>query len=111
MKYITITIPVPSVSPRDLIRVPRYYWWISFLLFPSLVWIVLNHEVWPWDQAWYGQVATDLWFSAKHSVRLWMSTMADGINIKPPGIVWLGQFFVPLWRVFGSIEAALLSSI
>jgi hypothetical protein len=111
MKYITITIPVPSVSPRDLIRVPRYYWWISFLLFPSLVWIVLNHEVWPWDQAWYGQVATDLWFSAKHSVRLWMSTMADGINMKPPGIVWLGQFFVPLWRVFGSIEAALLSSI
>ena len=43
--------------------------------------------------------------------RAWLETMADGMYMKPPGIVWIGQFFVPLKAIFGSVEAALLFSI
>jgi hypothetical protein len=37
--------------------------------------------------------------------------MADALYMKPPGISWLGQSFVPLGAVFGSTEAALLLSV
>ncbi len=81
------------------------------LLFPSLFWITEDHTVWPWDQAWYGEVSVDLWFWLGHSVRRWAGEMADGLNLKPPGVVWLGQLFLPLHHVLGSIEASLLFSI
>src|ERR1700692_1364353 len=83
---------------------------ICLLLAPSLVWIFKDHQVWPWDQAWYGEVSVNLWFSLTHSLTDWARTMIDGLNSKPPGIVWLGQFFVPL-RILGSVEDALLLSI
>jgi hypothetical protein len=87
------------------------YYWIAFLIVPSLIWIRMDRSVWPWDQSWYGQVSADLWFWLLHSPAQWVATMADGINMKPPGICWLGQLFVPLGGVFGSIEAALLFSV
>ncbi len=37
--------------------------------------------------------------------------MASGLSLKPPGIAWIGQFFVPLRALFPSVEAALLFSI
>jgi len=77
-------------------------------LLPSTVWIARDHTPWPWDQAWYGEVSVDLWFYLTHSWLGWVTTMLTGINTKPPGIVWLGQFFVPLGAAFGSIEKALL---
>ncbi len=40
-----------------------------------------------------------------------MTEMINGLYLKPPGIVWLGQFFVPFRGIFGSVEAALLFSI
>ena len=84
---------------------------IVLLLAPSAVWIARDHSVWPWDQAWYGQVATDLWFAATHSLRAWQITMLHAIDMKPPAITWIGQFFVPLRSVLGSVENALLLSI
>ncbi|HTR39504.1 MAG TPA: hypothetical protein VMH80_26710 [Bryobacteraceae bacterium] len=84
---------------------------IVLLLAPSAVWIARDHSVWPWDQAWYGQVATDLWFAATHSLRAWQITMLHAIDMKPPAITWIGQFFVPLRGVLGSVENALLFSI
>jgi hypothetical protein len=53
----------------------------------------------------------DLWFWLGHSLKAWRSEMINGLYLKPPGIVWLGQFFVPLRGIFGSVEAALLFSI
>jgi len=108
-KNASITIRVPS--PAALLKTNWSYWGIAFLLAPSLVWIYKDHSVWPWDQAWYGQVSADLWFWLGHSLRQWIATMADGLNMKPPGVSWLGQWFVPLGAVFGSIEAALLFSV
>lgn len=83
----------------------------AILLAPSLIWIFEDRRVWPWDQAWYGEVSVDLWFWLGHSVKRWVGEMADGLPTKAPGIVWLGQFFVPLRRIFGSTETALLFSI
>src|SRR6266851_304188 len=84
---------------------------ISALLAPSAVWIALNHAVWPWDPALYGEVSVDLWISLAHSLRQWCGLMATGLSMKPPGIVWIGQFFVPVGQFFGSIEAGLLLSV
>ncbi|MGD0047384.1 MAG: hypothetical protein ABSE42_10230 [Bryobacteraceae bacterium] len=80
-------------------------------LVPSLIWIAEDRTVWLWDQAWYGEVSTDLWFWMGHSWRRWVGELADGLSIKPPGVVWLGQFFVPLQHIFGSVELSLLVSI
>jgi len=101
--------PTPTLS-----KVPATAWnylVIAALLLPSLVWISRDHSVWPWDQAWYGEVSTDLWFWFGHSLAPWAREMVDGLPTKAPGIVWLGQFFVPLQGIFGSIETALLFSI
>src|SRR5580658_6859979 len=83
----------------------------SAALIPSLVWAVRDRRVWPWDQAWYGEVSVDLWYLFTHAPGQWLWTMATALNMKPPGAAWLGQLFVPLRDVLGSVEAALLFSI
>ena len=87
------------------------YLMMAVLLLPSLVWTYRDRSVWSWDQAWYGEVSVDLWYWLGHSLQRWWSEMINGLYLKPPGIVWLGQFFVPFRGIFGSIEAALLFSI
>jgi hypothetical protein len=109
MKRVTITILVPSLP--NLPRSTWNYFVMAVLLLPSLVWIAEDRRVWPWDQAWYGEVSVDLWFWLGKSLRGWAGEMADGIPTKAPGIVWLGQFFVPLRGIFGFTETALLFSI
>jgi hypothetical protein len=84
---------------------------IGVALIPSVLWITRDHTPWPWDQAWYGEVSVDLWFNLTHSIPDWCRTMLTGLNIKPPGIVWLGQLFVPFGSLCGSIENALLFSV
>jgi hypothetical protein len=79
-------------------------------LIPSLLWAMRDRRVWPWDQAWYGEVSVDLWYLLTHAPGRWLQLMANGLSMKPPGAAWLGQFFVPLRAPFGSVEAALLFS-
>jgi len=105
------TLPLAAQSSLELRTRPWHYLPIAVLLLPSLFWIVEDHSIWPWDQAWYGEVTTDLWFWLGRSPVRWSATMAEGMYMKPPGIVWMGQLFVPLKEIFGSIEAALLFSI
>ena len=107
MERVTITIPIPSVGRFRM----SWIYPVILLLLPSLIWICQDHSVWPWDQSWYGQVSADCWFWLGHSFRQWIVAMADELNMKPPGISWLGQVFIPLRSVFGSVEAALLFSI
>jgi hypothetical protein len=84
---------------------------IPLLLAPSAIWIARDHSVWPWDQAWYAEVSVNLWYTLTHPLRAWVAAMLMQLNSKPPGIVWLGQFFVPLRHILGSVENALLASI
>src|SRR5262245_922806 len=80
-------------------------------LSPSVYWVVQDHSVWPWDQAWYGEVSTDLWFTMINSPGEWWPSMWKAFGIKAPGIAWVGQWFVPISRTLGSIEVGLLLSI
>ena len=100
----------PLRSTRQPVAMLWALLWIG-LLIPSLIWIAEDHTVWLWDQAWYGEVSADLSFWMRHSPRQWAATMAVGLSMKPPGVVWLGQFFVPLQHIFGSLETSLLVSI
>ena len=109
--------PAPEV-PKSLAnlrsalaRVPWILFLLAGVLLPSAVWICRDRTAWPWDQAWYGEVSVDLWFDLSHSLWDWCRTMLTGMNMKPPGIVWLGQLFVPFGAWCGSIENALLFSV
>jgi hypothetical protein len=80
-------------------------------LVPSLFWVLHDRRVWPWDQAWYGEVSVDLWYLLTHSPGQWLQLMLNGIGMKPPGVTWLGQIFVPFRSEFPSVEAILLVSV
>ncbi len=81
------------------------------LLAPALLWSALDETVWPWDPAWYGEVATDLWWLLVHHPAQWCAQMMSAFGTKAPGIAWLGQFFAPLGSAVGSIEFGLLVSV
>jgi hypothetical protein len=109
MKKLSSAVSIPQPGPTH--GNMWAYALISVLLAPSAVWISLDRSVWPWDQAWYGEVSVDLWFFLGHSLRQWCGLMATGLYMKPPGIAWIGQFFVPLGQVLGSVETGLLLSV
>ena len=81
------------------------------LLIPSIRWIVFDRHVWHWDQAWYGEVALNLWYTLIRNPENWWAEMVHAFGMKAPGIAWFGQFFVPLSSVFGSPERALLTAV
>jgi hypothetical protein len=85
------------------------------LVLPSLVWVFLDRSIWPWDPSWYGEVSVDLWATLRTDVANWGSAMAHALGAasagKPPAVVWLGQFFVPLGGFVGGDATALLLSI
>jgi 4-amino-4-deoxy-L-arabinose transferase-like glycosyltransferase len=78
---------------------------------PSYAWIWLDRAVWPYDQAWYGQVSVDLFVIGTASPDAWPAAMLQSFVIKAPGIAWLGQAFVPLGMALGSIEKGLGLSV
>jgi 4-amino-4-deoxy-L-arabinose transferase-like glycosyltransferase len=86
-------------------------WLPVALVIPSLVWIALDHSIWPWDPAWYGTVSVDLWATLRTDPVHWPGLMADAFGAKPPAVAWLGQLFVPLGEVLGDDARALLLSI
>ena len=78
------------------------------LMLPSFLWIALDEHVWPWDQAWYGETAVDLWWTIRHDPSHWVHAMTEAFGTKAPGLAWLGQWFVPLGNAAGSVEFGLL---
>jgi hypothetical protein len=103
-----------EAPPKTRSGIAGLLWALSLIgaaLAPNVLWIARDRTPWPWDQAWYGEVSVDLWFNLTHSILDWGRTMLTGLNMKPPGIVWLGQLFVPFGSWCGSIETALLFSV
>ena len=78
---------------------------------PSVLWIAVDKSVWPWDQAWYGMHSVELFFSLIYTPLDWFPAMLNILGRQAPGIVWAGQFFVPVGLVIGSMDAGLLLSI
>jgi hypothetical protein len=81
------------------------------VLSPSVAWVLEDRRVWPWDQAWYGEVSTDLFYLLTHAPHAWLSAMIGLMPSKPPLLCCLGQFFVPLAAGTGNVEASLLGFV
>jgi len=105
--------PTPAVSQLQVFaqRAPWELALIVVAMIPNLIWILRDYTPWPWDQAWYGEVSVDLWFDLTHTLRYWFTAMLLEMNMKAPGVVWLGQVFVPVRHLLGSVENALLLSV
>lgn len=80
------------------------------IISPALVWLNIDESPFGGDPSRYGSNTLDLYRSWPEP-RLWAATMITSTGAKPPGIVWLGQFFVPLERILGSVDDSLLLSI
>jgi hypothetical protein len=80
------------------------------LISPSLIWIALDKSVWGWDQAIYGKGSVELFYVLVHSPERWLRRL-NIPQAQAPGVSWLGQFFVPLGSLLGSIDVGLLISI
>jgi hypothetical protein len=81
------------------------------LVLPSIVWAFLDRGIWPWDPAWYGEVSVDLWATLRTDRAHWWGAMTHAFGTKPPGVAWLGQFFVPFGGLVGGDSTALLLSV
>jgi tetratricopeptide (TPR) repeat protein len=71
----------------------------------------MDETVWPYDQAWYGKHSVELFYTLVHSPSTWLAAMLHVLPERAPAIVWVGQFFVPVGLLIGSIDVGLLLSI
>ena len=83
---------------------------LMLLLVPSMVWILTDRHVWPWDQAWYGEVTIDLWVNMSSGLPGWWNSMLHALGAKPPAVVWFGQILGPLSTTI-SWESTLLITV
>lgn len=95
---------------------PKFKRWLPYLLAilliaPSLIWVSLDRHVWGVDQAWYGEVSIDLFYTLTHQPANWLAEMMAAFGTKTPAIAWFGQFFVPVGFLLGSTDAGLLVSV
>jgi hypothetical protein len=63
------------------------------------------------DASEYALQCVRLSYSLLHTPVSWLSDMVHVMPNKPPGLIWIGQFFVPLEACLGSIDKALLLCI
>jgi hypothetical protein len=84
---------------------------IAGLLLPSLAWVALDRSAWPWGQAWNGEVSVQLYYTLRHQPGQWLQALRAAFGSKPPAVAYLGQFFVPLRHLTGSIDVALRLSV
>ena len=58
-----------------------------------------------------GRATLDLYHALTHTPAQWPRLMLEIFPTKPNGLIWIGQFFVPLGYVIGSLDTALLLAI
>jgi hypothetical protein len=84
---------------------------VAALMTPNLVWIALDRTVWSWDAAFYGKGSVELFLTLIRSTGGWRQAMLGALAGHAPGIAWIGQFFVPLGFLLGSVDRGLLVSV
>ena len=115
LRRVVRSLPSPSIAPFSQANkvstrlLPLLL--LALTMLPSLAWILLDQSVWPWDQAWYGFNSVTLFNSLISSPGDWINDLISACIAQPPGIAWIGQFFVPMARLTGSVDSALLLSI
>ncbi len=81
------------------------------LLIPAGAWIAIDNSPFGGDQSEYATRTLILFRTLVESPSRWVTLMATGDGFRPPGIEWVGQFFVPLGYLIGSVDKALLYSV
>jgi hypothetical protein len=93
---------------RATARFPLLWGILSIVSLLGLLWIALDRAPFGGDQSHYATEAVNLFRTLRESPSLWPSAMSRAIGFKAPGIVWIGQFFVPIGALLGSVDAGLL---
>ena len=93
---------------RSTLQVILPFFFFFLILACGIFWIRIDRSVWPFDQAWYGEVSLNLFSTLRDKPSEWWYGMTHAFRIKAPLIAWLGQFLVPLKSLVGRYENALL---
>jgi Dolichyl-phosphate-mannose-protein mannosyltransferase len=81
------------------------------LLLPSVVWVFRDARVWSWDQAYYASLALQIRYALHAGALAWLSAFLTVPDSRAPLLPWMAQATMPLTRVLGSPEQALLLSV
>lgn len=76
------------------------------LVLPTLIWIAADHSIWYGDPGGYALMSIGLYRNMTSNFANWKFGLLN--NYKAPMIIWLGEFFVPLAKLTGSISFSLL---
>ena len=79
------------------------------LLLPSIVWWAIDRAPWAWDEALYGEATVRYWAAWVDGPLHWLRAVMAGMTIKPPGMTWGAQFFLPLTGLGLTPEQAMLA--
>jgi len=108
MRHVALAAKIPCPQSPPWPRAGALGALVALLTMSSLAWVFMDRSVWPWDQAWYGEVTLDLWQARHGGFIAWLTACLHAMPAKPPLLVWIAQFFVPVSRVTGDVESALL---
>jgi hypothetical protein len=78
------------------------------LLSPSIVWIFRDLRVWPWDQAYYAELALKIHYATEHGPLAALKAFVTVPDSRAPLLPWLAQAVTPLIWLLGGAERALL---
>lgn len=78
------------------------------LLAPSVVWIFRDLRVWPWDQAYYAELALKIHDGMEHGPVAALKAFLTVPDSRAPLLPWLAQAATPLIGLVGAPERALL---
>jgi dolichyl-phosphate-mannose-protein mannosyltransferase len=82
---------------------------IGACLISNVIWDLADQKVWDWDPCGYAIATLQLWDATSLGLWNWLDAMAHAWPDKPPLMIWLGQFFIPLRHLTGEVESALLA--
>lgn len=83
----------------------------SGISLPILIFLLTDISPFGGDQSQYAQATIELYRAWQHGPTTWMALMAGGVSMKAPGLLWIGQAFVPIGQALGSINTGLLLSV
>jgi 4-amino-4-deoxy-L-arabinose transferase-like glycosyltransferase len=104
--------PQQMMDGRTGIRIslekPAVILMAAVLLLPSVVWVLRDVRVWPWDHAYYAALALQIRYALNDGLLAWLSAFLSVPDSRAPLLPWLAQATLPLTRVLGEPEWALL---
>jgi hypothetical protein len=83
----------------------------AVLVAPVAARVLLDCAPFGGDQSQYASAAASLYAALLNDPATWFGGMLDTMRFKPPGLPWVGQFFLPLTAVGLPVDKALLASI